>query len=215
MGIAVDRGPDEVERWFLAATLFGNRISSEVAARSYGVLAAAGIGTIVQAGNATWDELVALLDSGGYVRYDFRTASRLLALARAVGERYGGRISSVAEVSADPAVIEATLDRLPGWGPTTVRLFLRELRGVWAGARPALDERARWAADHLAPGWPESAATDLAWLEALARRAGVDQRDLESALVRLALAHGRRRRPCPGRDRCVVWPGAGSRSQAR
>jgi hypothetical protein len=145
LGIAVDQGPDEVERWFLAATLFGHRISAEVAMRTYRAIERAGIRTIAAAAGATWDELVALLDEGGYVRYDFSTASRLLALAGTVIERHQGRISTLAETTDDPAEIEATLDRLPGWGPTTVRLFLRELRGVWPGARPPCDKRARWA----------------------------------------------------------------------
>src|SRR5450759_1888734 len=192
LGIAVDQGPDEVERWFLAATLFGHRISAEVAMRTYRAIERAGIRTIAEAACATWDELVARLDEGGYVRYDFSTASRLLALAEAVIERHHGRISSVAEATDDPAEIEATLDQLPGWGPTTVRLFLRELRGVWAGARPPCDERARWATEHLGLGQPEGDARGLAWLAALAALAGVDPRDLESALVRLPLAHGRR-----------------------
>jgi len=207
LGIAVDEGPDEVERWFLAATLFGHRISAEVAMRTYRAIERAGIRTIAGVAGATWDELVALLDEGGYVRYDFSTASRLLALAGTVIERHHGRISSVAEATDDPAEIEATLDRLPGWGPTTVRLFLRELRGVWPGARPPCDKRARWAAEHLGLGQPEGDARGLAWLEALAALAGVDPRDLESTLVRLALAHGRRRTPCPGGDRCLVWLG--------
>src|SRR5664279_823350 len=80
LGISVDQGPDEVERWFLAATLFGHRISAEVAMRTYRTIERAGIRTIAEAAGATWDELVALLDEGGYVRYDFSTASRLLAL---------------------------------------------------------------------------------------------------------------------------------------
>ncbi len=29
--------------------------------------------------------------------------------------------------------LRAALDALPGWGPVTIRLFLRELRGVWPG----------------------------------------------------------------------------------
>jgi hypothetical protein len=217
LGIAVDQGPDEVERWFLAATLFGHRISAEVAMRTYRTIERAGIRTIAEAAGATWDELVALLDEGGYVRYDFSTASRLLALAGTVIERHHGRISTVPETTDDPAEIEATLDRLPGWGPTTVRLFLRELRGVWPGARPPCDKRARWAAEHLGLGQPERDARGLAWLEALAALAGVDPRDLESALVRLALAHGRRRAPCPGSDRCLValggWPGSAPRTR--
>ena len=35
--------------------------------------------------------------------------------------------------------IAAALADLPGWGPVTVGLSLRELRGVWPGAPPPLD----------------------------------------------------------------------------
>jgi endonuclease III len=213
LGIDVDVGPDEVERWFLAATLFGTRISAGVAMRAYRELAADGVRTIADVGGASWEELVALLDAGGYVRYDFRTASRLQELERIVRERYGGRISVIGATSAEPAAAEAALDALPGWGQVTTRLFLRELRGVWPAARPPSDPRARWAAAHL--GWrpDESEAGALDWLESLARAAGVDARDLEAGLVRLALGHGRGRRACPGGDGCRVLagdPGRGS-----
>ena len=42
LGIDVDSGEAEVERWFVAATLFGARIPARVAERTFGVLAAAG-----------------------------------------------------------------------------------------------------------------------------------------------------------------------------
>jgi hypothetical protein len=90
LGIELDRDPTEVERWALAATLYGNRISTQIATHTYRVLEDAGVRTIEDAGRRSWDELVALLDEDGYVRYDERTASRLLALARVVGDRHGG-----------------------------------------------------------------------------------------------------------------------------
>jgi len=197
MGIDVDRGAREVERWFLAATLFGTRISWRIVERTHAVLVAAGVLTILDAGTKTWHELVALLDEGGYARYDFRTATRLLTLSKAVGERHGGRISSLAAEDG-PEVLEAELDALPGWGPVTVRLFLRELRGVWPGARPPLDERAQSAARHL--GLSLSARDPVRSLTELARRATVDVRDLEAGLVRVCLAHELSR--CPGGAAC-------------
>jgi hypothetical protein len=207
LGIDVDDGPDEVERWFLAATLFGTRISASIAMRAYRALAGAGLRTIADVRGASWDKLVALLDAAGYVRYDFRTASRLQELERIVRERHGGRISAIGAACASEAAAEAAVDALPGWGQVTTRLFLRELRGVWPAARPPSDPRARWAAAHL--GWrgDESEAGALEWLESLAREAGVDVRDLEAALVRLALAHGRGRLACPGGDACPVPAG--------
>jgi len=79
-----------VERWALLATLFGNRISAEIVERTYGTLARAGVWTIRDAESRSWHELVALLDAGGYVRYDFRTATRLLDLAAALRVAGGG-----------------------------------------------------------------------------------------------------------------------------
>ena len=201
LGIDVDAGADEVERWFLAATLFGNRISAPIVERTYRSLAAAGVATIANVEGRSWDDLVALLDAGGYVRYDYRTATRLQELAAAVRERHGGRIAALRR-AREPAELEAALDALPGWGPTTVRLFLRELRGVWPAADPPLDERAERAASHdgLLPA-PHRAAP-LACIRAAAENAGVDVRDLEAALVRLALRHGRDLAACPGGAAC-------------
>lgn len=201
LGIDLDRNPAQVERWFLAATLFGTRISVAIAERTYRALSAAGVHTITGAGERTWDELVALLDAGGYARYDFRTATRLHDLARALGERHGGRVLSLAVIT-DPRALERALDALPGWGPTTVRIFLRELRGIWPGADPPLDERTLEAAAHLHLTAHNSALTAAA-LAALASEAGVDARDLEAAFVRLSLRH-RSRATCPGGAACVV-----------
>ncbi len=202
LGIDVDRGGVEVERWALAATLFGTRISAQIAMRTYRVLSRAGVKSVADAGERSWEELVALLDEGGYVRYDFQTASRLRALAEVTRERCGGGIASLAAIR-DPAELEVALDALPGWGPVTVSLFLRELRGVWPGADPQLDRRALEGAEHLALVPPAASATDArARLSRLARAAGLDFRDLESALVRLSLAHGRAFTVCPGGDSC-------------
>src|SRR5262245_61862233 len=80
LGIDIDEGGGEIERWFLAATLFGSRISASVAMRTYRALASAGIATVQNVGGWSWEELVKLLDAGGYARYDYRMASRLQAL---------------------------------------------------------------------------------------------------------------------------------------
>ena len=197
LGIDVDRGGRELDRWFLAATLFGNRISWRIAMRTYRVLANAGIATIGEVRGRSWAELVALLDEGGYVRYDYSTAGRLLALSEAVAGLSGdGAATLLAEARARRADPGTVLDGLPGWGPTTVDVFLRE---VEHRARPS-DRRAGDAAAHLGLTGAEAAER----LEALARRAGLDVRDLEAGLVRLWLAHGRRAPRCPGGERCVA-----------
>ena len=78
LGIDVDAGEAEVERWFVAATLFGARIPARVAERTFGVLAAAGLARIGQMRHVPSGDLIAMLDAGGYARYDLRTATRLL-----------------------------------------------------------------------------------------------------------------------------------------
>jgi hypothetical protein len=189
-GIDVDAGEHEVERWFLAATLFGTRISSAVAIRTYRVLDAAGVSTIGDAGRRSWDELVALLDAGGYTRYDFRTASRLLELSAAVSRQHPDGIARFGAQARDLDALVADLDALPGWGPTTIGAFLRELRGVWPVVTTPLDPRAEGAARHLGLASGSRPLT-VATLAVLAARADLDPRDLEAALVRLALVHGR------------------------
>jgi len=196
LGIDVDRSADDVERWALAATLFGNRISADVAMRTYRVLARAGVRTIADVGGRSREELVALLDEGGYARYDERMARRLLTLAEAVADRHGGRVATLGERLTDPNELQLALDALPGWGPVTVRSFLRELIGVWPGAEATLDERAAAAASHLhLPVVPEA-------LRGVAAASHLDVRDLEAGLVRLALSHDLAR--CPGGEECLA-----------
>lgn len=207
LGIDVDAGDDEIERWFVAATLFGSRISATVAERTFLGLDRAGITTIAVTRDRSWDELVALLDAGGYARYDYRTATRLQALGETIEERHGGRVSSLGPRFPSYGELREALDELPGWGPVTVQLFLRELRGVWPGADPPVGVRVERAAEHLGlcgSGGQDRAAGLLPCLARIAARAGLDLRDLESGLVRLSLAHRGRFDRCPGGVGCVV-----------
>jgi hypothetical protein len=202
LGIDVGAGDAEIERWFMAATLFGARIPTTVAERTFHVLDEAGV-TPATARAFSWEDLVALLDRGGYTRYDFKTATRLHDLCDVLVERVGGRVCAIPDDLVTPAELEQALDDLPGWGPVTVGVFLRELRGVWPLAVPALDGRAAACALHL--GLVDDRAHDpLGSLRAVAKAAGVDPRDLESALVRVALAHRRGFEACPGGPNCTA-----------
>jgi len=201
LGIDVDSGEAEVERWFVAATLFGARIPARVAERTFGVLAAAGLARIGQMRHVPSADLIAMLDAGGYARYDYRTASRLLELGEIINERYDGQVAVIGRRSAAYPGLRAALDALPGWGPVTIRLFLREMRGVWPGADPPPDERAIAAARHLGL---LAGRQDEAYLAGLAAECGMDVRDLEAGLVRLDLAHGRAMAGCPGGQACTA-----------
>ena len=194
LGIDLDRDPDDVERWALAATLLGNRISTAVAMRTYRVFARAGVRTIGDAGGRDREELISLLDEGGYVLYGEPMATRLLALAEVVADRYDERLATLGDVLVDPRELEHALEDLPGWGPVTVGAFLRELRGVWPGADPPLDASAAIAARHV------TLPTESHDLSTLAAAAHLDFRDLEAGLVRLCLCHDFA--GCPGGEEC-------------
>ena len=204
LGIDVDSGDAEVERWFLAATLFGTRIPAAVAERTFGVLDGAGLHRMAQARDIPWDDLVALLDEGGYARYDFRTATRLQDLAEIITERYDGQVTVISRRFPGYQGLHQALDALPGWGPVTIQLFLRELRGVWTGAQPPLDQRTAAAARHLGLSTAGPGEPGLLAMAQLAAHSGLDLRDLESALVRLALAHRHRMSSCPGGPACTL-----------
>ena len=66
-----------------------------------------------------------------------------------IDDRYDGQVGLIGRRFAAYPELRAALDALPGWGPVTVRLFLRELRGVWPGAGPPLDERAATGEAHV------------------------------------------------------------------
>ena len=200
LGIAVQAGAAERQKWFLAAILYGARISGKLAARTYQVFADRGIYTPEAILEQGWDNLVVLLDAGGYARYDFKTATKLLQVMASLKEQYQGSLERLQEVAADGPDLEKRLqDLAPGIGPATANIFLRELRGVWAKANPGLSPLAQLAGEHLGllpPGLNPDAA--LAALEAEWRRqpaAPHDFADLEAALVRL------------GRDFCRKPPG--------
>lgn len=194
LGIELDREADEIDRWALASTLLGDPSAPPVAIHAYRVLARAGVRTFEDIRARGRDELVRLLDEGGYAPYRESTVSRLLALAEAIADRYAGGLALLGETIVVPSELERALGALPGWDTATVGSFLRELRGVWPGADVPLDARAARAARHVA------LPADLHELSSLAAAAHLDVRDLEAGLVRLALCHGFAH--CPGGEEC-------------
>ncbi|MEM3727444.1 MAG: hypothetical protein QXG49_03565, partial [Candidatus Bathyarchaeia archaeon] len=70
--------PKDRFKWFLASMLFAKRISSKIAEKTFMKLIEAGLTTPKKILEAGWDKLVEILDSGGYVRYDYSTATNIL-----------------------------------------------------------------------------------------------------------------------------------------
>ena len=49
---------------------------------------------------------------------------------------YDGEIQKLDEISQNPRDLECRLEEFRGVGPVTVKIFLRELRGIWRNADP-------------------------------------------------------------------------------
>jgi hypothetical protein len=192
LGIDLRAGPKARQQWFLAAILYGGRISGKLAARTYRVFAARDIFTPEDILAQGWDNLVMLLDEGGYARYDFKTATKLLRVMGALKEGYQGSPERLHDLSENYPDLEKRLQGLgSGIGPTTANIFLRELRGIWAKATPPLSPLAQKAGESLRI-FPSGLSPEMA-LEAVALEwqaqpvSGYDLADVEAALVRLGL----------------------------
>jgi len=177
-------------RWFIASILFGARISEQIAARTYRCFEAADLvdspEKIISAG---WDRLVEILDAGGYVRYDFSTATKLLEIMSALQQNYGS-LENLYSQAQDETDLEKKLQEFKGIGPATTQIFLRELRGTWQ-VQPEVSKIAKACASNL------NIALDKFKGERLTR--------VETALVKLYLRYCKKKKcsECPMADSCT------------
>jgi hypothetical protein len=128
---------EEVFKWFLASLLFGAPITESAAIKTYHCFEKHKTLTLKRILDTGWNGLVKILDEGGYTRYDFKTADKLLLVMRNLHENYSGSLNTVHAQAASPRDLEARLRSLgKGIGDITVGIFLRELRGIWKEADP-------------------------------------------------------------------------------
>ncbi len=177
--------PEDRFKWFLASMLFAKRISSEIAKKTFQKFVERGLTSPDKLLDAGWDKVVEVLDSGGYVRYDFSTATNLLYAAELLKKRYNGSLEELHAQASDSMDLERRLLEFKGIGGVAINIFLRELRGIWAKAKPKFSPRALDVAEKL----------------------GIDKKDLEtyeSKLVRINLQYCRRQRcqECLVKDYC-------------
>jgi endonuclease III len=172
LGIDVQSGrPDEIFKWFLASILFGTRIRQDVARETYRQFARHRVLTPDDILNTGWDGLVAILDAGGYVRYNFKTATKLLDIAEMLNTRYQGDLNRLHWEAKEASDLEAKLNEFKGVGPVTVNIFLRELRGVWEKSDP------------LPGNMVIEASQDLG----LTKLAGIDEKERRKILLELTI----------------------------
>jgi hypothetical protein len=138
LGINLASGQSgEIFKWFLASVLFGARISEAIAVHTYREFEQEGLLDARRIVALGWDGLVAVLDAGGYTRYDFKTASKLLDVCGALVRDYRGDLNVLHAAATGTADLEERLKALgKGIGDVTANIFLRELRGVWSKAEP-------------------------------------------------------------------------------
>lgn len=136
-------------KWLLASVLFGARISEKIAINTYREFEKEGLTSPIAILNRGWNGLVEVLDKGGYVRYDFKTADKLLALCKNLTEKYGD-LNEVHNNAKNSKELETMLkDLAKGIGDVTVNIFLREMRNIWKKADPKLQEFVTVAARNL------------------------------------------------------------------
>jgi hypothetical protein len=194
LGIDLDSGRGlEVFKWFLASVLFGARISGTIVNKTLREFVSRGIVSpriILETG---WDGLVEVLDQGGYVRYDFKTATKLLDLSRVLTEIYHADLADLHRAANSPGDLEQRLKSLAkGIGDVTVNIFLREMRSLWEKADPLPSDLAVSAAKDL--GFVPRAMKDgrkiLELLMKTWQHAGMKKQDFpdfEAALVRAGI----------------------------
>lgn len=196
--------------WFLAALLYGTRISGTIVAQTHREVVRRGLVTPEKILRTGWDGLVVVLDTGGYVRYDFKTATKLLEVMGRLVDQYNGDLNKLHQAAKDARDLEIRLTGLgKGIGEVTVQIFLRELRDQWPKARPELSHLAVLAAKDLRLLSPAAVRKGGSQVEALMElwnerdRKNKTFSDFESALVRLGRDYCRRRwQVCPMREYC-------------
>ncbi|KYH38894.1 MAG: hypothetical protein AYL30_002450 [Candidatus Hecatellales archaeon B24] len=138
LGLKPSSGSEkQVFQWFLASILFGAPIFEGTAEKTFKLFQAEGLtspGKILEAG---WDRLVEILDAGGYTRYDFKTADKLLEMAGNLEKLYGGSLLRLHGKALNGLDLEGKLKGLAkGIGSATLQIFLREAYEALPKAEP-------------------------------------------------------------------------------
>jgi len=214
MGMKVETGnEEEIFKWFLASVLFGAPIRAETAIKTYKCFENRGILSPLKILETGWDGLVEVLDEGGYTRYDFKTATKLLEIARNLQERYNGSLNLLHDEAADSHDLEERIKGLAkGVGDATVSIFLRELRDVWPKANPKPTALVILSAKNLGivkSGTPEKASEELKAFWKKNSVKGYSFTNFETALLRIGKDYCRKRRckSCPFRGYCLKISG--------
>jgi len=134
LGIDLSQGSDpEVFKWLIACQLFGERISQEIAAKTFTELDKEGYTTPKKLAEADWQALVDVLGRGGYRRYDESTAGELISIGQYMLDSYAGSMSKLRDdAGGSKKEISSRIQEFKGVGPTAAKIFMREMWTVWS-----------------------------------------------------------------------------------
>lgn len=178
-GIRLQDKPMPLFQLLTLCMLASKPIDAAIATRASSELFRIGLRTPAAVLDAKRSDMIDAFGRARYVRYDESSATRLVDIAAAVRDDYGGDLRRLAERSNKDAVATARrLKQFKGIGDTGADIFLREIQDVWTWARPHFDDRALAAARDL------DLPADAHKLSALAPRGNAK---LAAALVRVSL----------------------------
>jgi len=174
-GIRLKDQPMPLFQLLILCMLASKPIDATSAVRAARELFGAGMRTPRAVLEAERADVISAFGRATYVRYDESSATRLVDIAAAVRDDYGGDLRKLA--THDVKATGRLLKQFKGIGDTGADIFLREVQDVWTWVRPYFDKRAVSAARQL--GLP----SDADQLGALAPR---DNATLSAALVRVS-----------------------------
>ncbi len=209
----LDAEDEEIFKWFLASVFFGAPIRENSVVKTYRCFEKHNVLTPQRVLEIGWDGLVKILDEGGYTRYDFKTADKLLNVMRNLIEKYGGSLKCLHERASDCEDLERRLKDLGrGIGDVTVSIFLRELRGIWKKANPRPASLIVLAAKNLGITRNGTNGDALKELEDFWRRNAIPGKSFisfEAALLRLGKCFCKEERcaSCTVKDGCLYRMG--------
>ncbi|MGC8812142.1 MAG: hypothetical protein ACP5O8_00965 [Candidatus Aenigmatarchaeota archaeon] len=178
LGIKLKSGKnEEIVKWFLASILYAKPIRESSATKTYFCFLKHGVTSARKILETGWHGLVDILDEGGYTRYDFSTADKLLEVFGNLQKLYKGNLKLLHEKAKDSEDLEEKIKSLgKGIGDTTVSIFLRDMRYIWEKANPKPSPLVKLAMKKL----------KIKDLKEFARRKKLDLVRLETALLRYA-----------------------------
>jgi len=178
LGINLKSGKnEEIVKWFLASILYAKPIRESSATKTYFCFLKHGVTSAKKILATGWHGLVEILDEGGYTRYDFSTADKLLEVFGNLEKQYEGNLNLLHRKAKDSRDLEEKIKALgKGIGETTISIFLREMRYCWKKADPRPSHLIKLAMKKF----------KIKDLKATAKREKLDIVKLECALLRYA-----------------------------